>query len=198
MVGIYLKEEKLNNLMIKDSTTQNIQQVISSTMDKVNMDVEIRKDCSGVNMSYNFIGHYIGFDEIRLIEAKEEMSFPISLESYIKILTIHELGHAIDRQNLMDTIDRTMEIFELKYHHTSQEIYTNRELLATIIEEHEMNIGFEITAWENAEKLNRQYGISDEITLQAVKDHSLSTYINLYNMDVALFHKLTKTGMHIA
>ena len=99
-------------------TTQHIFMLINSTMDAVKMDVEIRKDCSGVNMSYNFIGHFIGFDEERLIEAIEETSFPISLETYIKILTLHELGHAIDRHNLLATIDRTFEIFDMKNTHS--------------------------------------------------------------------------------
>ena len=180
-------------------TTQDILMLISSTMDAVKMDVEIRKDCSGVNMSYNFIGHYIGFDEERLIEAIEEMSFPIPLETYIKILTIHELGHAIDRDNLLATIDRTFEIFDMKNTHSLRELYTNPELLAMLIEEHDMNLAFEETAWENAEKLNNQFSITDEMTFQAVKQHSLSTYIASYQRDLVLYQRLReKDAMQIA
>jgi len=165
----------------------------------VKMDVDIRQDCSGVNMSYNFIGHYISIDEKRLIEAKEEILFPISLETYINILTIHELGHAMDRDNLMATIDRTIEIFEMKNSHSPKELYTNPELLAILLEEHDMNLVFEETAWNNAEKLNKQYEIVDEMTFQAVKLHSLSTYIKSYQTDLVLFQKLRENqSMQIA
>ena len=100
--------------MKNKDTEKYIHQLISSTMHDVLMDVELKQDNSGINMSYNFIGNYVGFDVNRLLEASDEMQTPISLESYIKIITIHELGHAIDRDALLDSLSRTLEIYNIK------------------------------------------------------------------------------------
>lgn len=167
-----------------------IQQLIKSTMQAVGMEVELKQDNSGINMSYNFIGHYVGFDVNRLVEASEEMQLPISLELYIKIITMHELGHAIDRDALLNTLSRTLEIFDKKNSHSLYELYNNVDLLAMLIEEHEMNIVFEETAWENAKTLNKKFQIVDEESFKAVKAHSLLTYTELYEEDLHLYEGL--------
>ena len=72
-------------------------------------------------------------------------------------MTLHELGHAVDREALQASLPRTIEIFTMKKQHTLKEIYHQEQLLAMLIEEHEMNIQFEQTAWENAWMLNRTH-----------------------------------------
>ena len=167
-----------------------IEEIIQSTVKEVEMDIELKKDNSGINMSYNFIGDYIGVDLNRLVAAKDEMTLPIPLELYVKILTIHELGHAIDRQALMATMDRTVEIYHMKQNHSLKELYNNLDLLTVILEEHKMNITFEYTAWDNAEMLNEKYAIVEPGYLAFVKKHSLSTYLNSYHEDLSIYNNL--------
>ncbi|MFJ8063174.1 integrase [Psychrobacillus sp. NPDC096426] len=171
-------------------TETYIHQLIGSTLNDVGMNVELKQDNSGVNMSYNFIGNYVGFDVNRLIEACDEMQTPISLELYIKIITIHELGHAMDRDALLESVSRTLEIFNTKKSHSLYELYNDLDLFAMLIEEHRMNIVFEETAWDNAKKLNKEFRIVDDRILETVKAHSLSTYINLYEEDLQLYEEL--------
>ncbi|MBD7943694.1 MULTISPECIES: integrase [Psychrobacillus] len=167
-----------------------IEELIKSTVKAVDMEIEIRKDNSGINMSYNFIGNYIGVDMNRLLIAKSEMPALISLELYVKILTIHELGHAIDRNALMSTLDRTIEIYNIKQTHTLKELYNDVNLLEILLEEHEMNLSFEQTAWSNAEKLNQIYNIVEPMYFEKVKKHSLSTYTDSYQADQSLYNLL--------
>ncbi|MFJ5768435.1 integrase [Psychrobacillus sp. NPDC093180] len=167
-----------------------VQRLIRSTMQAVGMEVELKQDNSGINMSYNFIGDYVGFDVDRLLEVSKEMQTPISLELYIKIITMHELGHAIDRDALLNTLARTLEIFDTKKSHSLYELYNNIDLLAMLIEEHEMNIVFEETAWENAKNLNKEFQMVDEEIFEAVKAHSLATYKSLYEEDLQLYEEL--------
>lgn len=176
--------------MIDVKNRKQIEEIIHSTMQAVKMTMELRKDHSGINMSYNFIGDYIGVDVNRLFVAIEEISFPITMELYVKILTIHELGHAMDRVALLHTLDRTIEIFNMKRNYSTKELYNNLELLAVVLEEHEMNLVFEETAWTNAETLNEIYQIVDPISLEYVKNHSLSTYRDLYKADLSIYYSL--------
>lgn len=171
-------------------TENNISELIRSTMQAVGMDVELKQDNSGVNMSYNFIGDYVGFDVNRLIEARSEMQSPVSLELYIKVITMHELGHAVDRHALLDSLTRTIEIFNMKRNYSLFEQYNNVDLLSMIMEEHKMNIIFEETAWKNAKKLNLEHQIVDMEFFNIVEAHSLSTYKNLYLEDLQLYEEL--------
>ena len=183
-------KENTEIYMEEKYTEKYIHQLISSTMQDVKMAVELKQDFSGVNMSYNFIGDYVGFDVKRLVEVINEMQLPISLELYIKIITLHELGHAIDRIALLDSLTRTLEIFDTKQSHSLYELYNDVNLLAMIIEEHEMNIVFEETAWRNAENLNRKFHIVDWENFDDVRAHSLLTYKNLYKQDLHLYEEL--------
>ncbi|NYF24892.1 integrase [Sporosarcina sp. JAI121] len=176
--------------MKERSREKRIKQLIRSTMKTVGIDIELKQQRTGVNMSYNFIRNYVGFDVRRLQEARRELEIQISLETYIKIFTLHELGHSVDREALLDSLPRTMEVFKMKRNHTLREQYNNSNLLAMIIEEHVSDITFEETAWTNAEELNRLYRIVEPENFDKVKAHSLATYMNLYNNDLNLYHKL--------
>ena len=176
--------------MVKGYTNEYIAEIIQSVMKLVKIDLEIRPDHSGINMSYNFIGHYIGIDFNRLRSAWEEIEVSISFKSYIKVLTIHELGHAIDRPALLESLERTIEIFEIKKNYLASEIYKDSSLLAVIIEDHEMNIIFEETAWINAEQLKNTNNLVNNSNFALVKDISLESYQRLYLKDLELYNTL--------
>ena len=167
-----------------------LKNLIQSVMEAVEIEVEIRQENNGVNMSYNFIRNVVGFDPRRVQKARKELQIAISLELYIKIFTLHELGHAVDQKALLDSLPRTIEIFEMKRNYPLSELYNRIDLLAMLIEEHEMNIAFEETAWTNAEKLNKQYNIVEWARFEKVKAHSLATYTSLYEEDLLLYNKL--------
>lgn len=59
-----------------------------------------------------------------------------------------------------------------------------------LIEEHEMNIQFEQTAWENAWMLNRTHPLVPEEDFDYIKQHSLATYQKLYEQDLQAYHHL--------
>lgn len=179
--------------MLNRYTNNYIKEIIQYIMTTVNMDLEIRPDESGINMSYNFIGHYVGVDFTRLISAWEEIDVSLSLDSYIKTLTIHELGHAVDRAALLESLERTIEIFRTKNSNLVSEIYNHRELLSMLMEEHEMNIIFEETAWRNAERLNANFNLVDHATLSQVRKHSLTSYQRLYLADLKRYEILSES-----
>lgn len=179
--------------MLNRYTNDYIKEIIQYIMTAVNMDLEIRPDESGINMSYNFIGHYVGVDFTRLISAWEEIDVSLSLDSYIKTLTIHELGHAEDRAALLESLERTIEIFRTKNSNLVSEIYNDRELLSMLMEEHEMNIIFEETAWRNAERLNANFNLVDHATLSQVRKHSLTSYQRLYLADLKRYEILSES-----
>ena len=83
--------EKLNN----NSKKNWIEQLIKSTIRAVGIDMQLEQKHTGINMSYNFILDYIGYDVKRIEEAMKEMQAQVSLKSYIKAFTLHELGHAL-------------------------------------------------------------------------------------------------------
>lgn len=176
--------------MKEKNRDRRINRLIESTMKTVGMDIEIKQEQTGVNMSYNFIFDYVGIDMQRVNEAIKEMHIPVSIESYIKTFTLHELGHALDRKALLDSLDRTLEIFEMKRNYTLYEQYNDINLLAMLIEEHKMNIDFEEKAWMNAEELNKKYGVVDWGIFEKLKDQGMATYMNLYKEDLQLYSKL--------
>ena len=178
--------EKLN-----DKSRKNwIEQLIQSTIRAVGIEIELKQEHTGVNMSYNFILDYIGYDVKRIEEAIKEMQAQVSLKSYIKAFTLHELGHALDRNALLDSLTKTLEFYDMKKNYTIFEQYSDYNLLTMIIEEHEMNIAFEETAWANAEKLNMEYGIVDWASFEKVKNQGMATYLNLYAKDLLIYNKL--------
>ncbi|CAM3180045.1 integrase [Filibacter tadaridae] len=175
---------------LMDRNKIEIQQLIKSTMKAVGMDLELKHESCGINMSYNFIRNNVGYDATRIQEALNEMQTPIAPEPYIQALTLHELGHALDREALMESLERTMEIVEMKNRYSLYEQYNDSNLLAMLIEEHEMNIAFEDTAWKNAEEMNKKYELVDWTSFQEVKEQGLATYLSLYNEDLQLYTNL--------
>lgn len=185
--------------MTETYTDKYLYELIHSTMQAVEIDVELVQDNCGINMSYNFIRHHVGYDAKRLLEAVTELPTSISLEDYIKTITIHELGHALDRPALMESLDRTYEIFDIKNDHSNNELYNNIDLLSVIIEEHVMNITFEETAWNNAEMLNKQFHLVDAHVFETIRHSSLATYVELYKEDLAIYDQLVmEQSMQIA
>lgn len=176
--------------MKKKNRAKDLYALIDDVVCATGMNVPIKQDVSGINMSYNFIGDYIGFDATRLFEAKNEIFPSPSLEVYIKTLTLHELGHGVDRQALLASLSRTLEIYTMKNNYSSKEIYNNKQLLSMIIEEHEMNMTFEETAWENAWDLNQKLQLVEQHDFEHIKVHSLATYQKNYQADLQLYNDL--------
>ncbi|PID14298.1 integrase [Sporosarcina sp. P34] len=170
----------------------NVLQCIESVMKSVCMKEEIRKVHDGINMSYNFIGKYIGFDEERLKTAYGELAFSCSFETYVQTITMHELGHAIDLPALEASLARTMEIFTMKKSYTMEEIYQSPDLLEMLIEEDEMNLAFEVTAWKNACKLNERYQIVNRTEFHLIENTSLATYNKLSQDHLQVYRQLIK------
>ncbi|WP_235863338.1 integrase [Ureibacillus sinduriensis] len=165
-------------------------QLITSTIQAVGMHNEVKQDESGINMTYNFISNCVGFDACRLVEAWKEIEAAIPFEQYVITLTMHELGHAMDREALQQSLSRTLEIMEIKAEHSERELYTNEHLLSIIIEEHEMNITFEETAWHNAKRLNEKANLVDEVTFELIKNQGLATYNSIYEEDLAIYSRV--------
>lgn len=181
---------EMRNIMQYYYKEENLYNLINSTIHAVEMKNELKQDESGINMTYNFITNCVGFDATRLVEAWKEIEAAIPLDQYVKALTMHELGHAMDREALQQSLDRTLEIMKIKNSHSEIELYTNEQLLAIIIEEHEMNIIFEETAWNNAKQLNQKAVLVDEVTFELIKNHSLATYRELYEEDLLIYEKV--------
>lgn len=180
----------MKNTMQESYKEKNLYHLINSTIHAVGMENELKQDDSGINMTYNFITNSVGFDEMRLVEAWKEIEAAVPFEQYVKTLTMHELGHAVDREALQQSLDRTLEIIEIKNSHSELELYTNEHLLAIIIEEHEMNIAFEETAWQNAELLNEKAKLVDEVTFELIKNHSLASYNSQYEEDLLIYQEV--------
>jgi len=180
--------------MKKRIMMKRIKQWIRSTADAVQMDTVMKRQQTGVNMTYDFIQDMVGYDLERLQKARREMKQPVSLETYVRTLTMHELGHAVDREALLASFDRTVEIFRMKKTYSAAEQRRNPDTFAMLIEEHEMNITFEETAWDNAEKMNRLYGIVDWNDFYNVKAHSLSTYKAYYEWDLHSYQRLVEAA----
>lgn len=169
---------------------KQIKELIKHTIQSVQMDQKVREDATNVNMSYDFIEDRVYFDFNRVQEACKEMAYPVPLETYIKTLTIHELGHAMDRGTLLNSMDRLIEIAKLKRKHSFAERRENPELFAVDIESHQLEISFEETAWEHAEYLNRTYQIVDWDSFYKIKEHSMASYLKYYEKDLATYRKL--------
>lgn len=176
--------------MKKRIRMKRIKKWVRSTGDAVQMDTVLKRQKTGVNISYDFIQDIVGYDLERLQKARREMKQPVALETYVRTLTIHELGHAMDRAALLASFDRTVEFFKMKRTYPAAEQRRDIGRFSMLIEEHEMNIAFEETAWNNAEMMNRLYGIVDWDDFYNVKKHSLSTYKAAYKRDLHLYQRL--------
>lgn len=170
-------------------TNEFLYELIHSTIKDTGLTIMLKEDHSGVNMSYNFITNVVSFDAKRLVEAAGELS-SIPFDQYVKTITLHELGHALDRPALDASLDRTLDYFDMRDQYSTKEIFKNPDLLGMIIEEHQMNIAFEETAWANAENLNQKLQIIDQNSFELIKKQSLSTYIKNYEEDLSAYKQL--------
>lgn len=174
---------------MQQSTNKFLYELIYSTIKATGLNTMLEEDHTGVNMSYNFITNVVSFDANRLVKAAGELS-TIPFDQYVKTITLHELGHAIDRPALDASLTRTFDYFDMRDQYSTKEIFNNPELLGMIIEEHQMNIAFEETAWANAEILNQKLQFIDQNSFETIKKHSLSTYIRNYEEDLAAYKQL--------
>lgn len=169
---------------------KKIRKRISATIQAVNLNRKVGIQQSGVNMSYDFIEDCIYVDLKRVIQARLEMPQPVDLPEYIKALTLHELGHALDREALLTAMPRMIEIARIK---RENEFVTRRkdiQLFSYDIEAHKMDIAFEKTAWGNARVLNAQYGIVSWSIFEQVENHSMSSYYGFYEKDLTDYKRL--------
>lgn len=168
-------------------TESQIVELIESTIRAVHMDVELKQESTGVNMMYDFIKDEVIVDIARVQKACQELPEPMPLETYLRVLTIHELGHAMDRQALLDSLDRAKEIIVMKKQAAAEKRSTDLPFMTMVMEEHETDIAFEETAWVNAEILNSFFEIVDGDSFEKVKVHSLSTYRAAYEADLEIY-----------
>lgn len=176
--------------MSKRIDKKKIRKLIESTIKKVDMKVATGVQRTGVNMSYDYIEDRVYVDCDRVIKAHMEMKTSITIDVYIKTLTIHELGHAIDRESLLSSMNRMIEIAKLKRKHAFIERRERLELFSVDIEAHEMDIEFEKTAWDNARLLNKKYQIVSETVFDQIEAHSMSSYLNFYEKDLITYKRL--------
>lgn len=185
----FIYREKEMSAYMQQSTNEFLYEIIYSTIKATGLITMLEEDHTGVNMSYNFITNVVSFDANRLVKAAGELS-GIPFDQYVKTITLHELGHAIDRPALDASLTRTLDYFDMRDQYSTKEIFNNPELLGMIIEEHQMNIAFEETAWANAETLNQKLQFIDQNSFELIKKHSLSTYIRNYEEDLAAYKQL--------
>ncbi|MDW0117978.1 integrase [Sporosarcina thermotolerans] len=174
-------------------TESQIVSLIELTIHDVNMDVELKQERTGVNMMYDFIKNEVIVDSKRVQKACNELLEPMPLETYIRVLTIHELGHAMDREALLASLDRTKEIILTKKQAAAEKRPTDLPFMTMVMEEHEADIAFEETAWVNAEILNSFFEIVDGNSFGKVKAHSLSTYRAAYDTDLKIYNGFIRT-----
>lgn len=174
---------------MQQSTNDFLYELIYSTIKATGLTTMLEEDHTGVNMSYNFITNVVSFDAHRLVEASRELP-SIPFDQYVRTITLHELGHAIDRPALDASLNRTLDYFDMRDQYSTKEIFKNPDLLGLIIEEHQMNIAFEETAWANAEILNQKLQFIDQNSFEMIKKHSLSTYIRNYEEDLEAYKQL--------
>lgn len=151
--------------------------------------VDVVEHNKGINMSYNFIYDRIGVDIARIQEARKELASPVSLKTYIEVMTLHELGHAADREALLESLPWTIEIYNIKKAATEDSHYSDANLLKIILDEQLMNIEFEKTAWNHAETMNQQHQITDKETFEFIRAHSLASYEIPYLENLQIYER---------
>lgn len=183
---------------MNDHTDREIETIIRETIAAVWMEFDVIQTETGVNMMYDFIEHSILVDSDRLRSARDEMEITYSLSDYVQALTLHELGHALDRKALLASLPGTREIIELKRKHSKQELYGNTHLLRRLVEENDQDYQFEETAWINAERLNTMCRLVDSDCMTEMKIHGLATYKQAFTEDRVIYDGLVaaETALH--
>lgn len=174
-----------------DITKRNeIKGWIQSVLDLAGYRLDIIEHNKGINMSYNFIHDRIGVDIARIQKARKELSSPVSLKTYIEVMTLHELGHATDREALLDSLPWTIEAYNMKKAVPEDSHYSDVNLLKIILDEQLMNIEFEKTAWNHAETMNQRLRITNAETFEFIRQHSLASYEIPYLENLRLYERL--------
>lgn len=168
---------------------RQIQDLVEQTIRDVEMEVAVKQEATGVNMMYDFIKHEVLIDMERIRKAYGELPESMPFETYICTLTIHELGHGMDRDALLASLDRAVEIMKEKKQACAEKRDRDLPFMEMLIEEHERDIVFEETAWANAELLNRYYEIVNWQDFLKVKEHSLASYQTSYEKDLAVYQE---------
>ncbi|WOV87163.1 integrase [Sporosarcina oncorhynchi] len=176
-----------------NATRQDITEIITSTIRDVHMDVKLKHERTGVNMMYDFIKDEVLVDCERVQAACAELSEQMPLKTYVEVLTLHELGHALDREALLASLDLATERYEVKQLVITGKKATDLPYIEMLLEEHESDILFEKTAWNNAEMLNRFFQVVDWNCFETVKAHSMATYEALLHADLKLYEHLVKS-----
>lgn len=173
-----------------DCMEQEIQLIIRKTIAAVGMELNVIPRNTGVNMMYDFIHHCILVDTDRLLSAKDEMKNGFPLNEYVQALTLHELGHALDRKALLASLPGTREVIELKRKHDRQELYSSTHLLKKLVDENDQDYLFEETAWNHAERLNNTYQLVSTTCMVQMKLHGLATYQQAFSKDRIIYDGL--------
>lgn len=164
--------------------------IIRGTIAAVGMEIDVMPRTTGVNMMYHFIEHCILVDSDRLLSAREEMKNVLSLKDYVQTLTLHELGHVLDREALLASLPGTREVIELKRTYGQQELYSSTHLLKKLVDENDQDYRFEETAWINAERLNSTYKLVSAKCMIQMKLHGLATYKQAFSKDRVIYDGL--------
>ena len=164
-----------------------IETIIRETMIRVGVTREVRLEKNGINMTYHFIHDYITYDPERIPEAVAEQKHPVSLETYVSAITMHELGHALDRRALLAGLSLSREVYQMKKTTPPRILERNPGYRAKVILEEEQNLLAERTAWDNAAELNRKYRLVGKQDFEAIRQQSLSTYERRFAGKVQIF-----------
>jgi len=170
---------------------KTIFQYIDAIATKVELPKEIISLSNGVNMTYNYLTDEISFDARRIAHILNHYPH-ISLKDYVTTFTLHELGHSLDRDNLLQSYDQTVEWYKLANRLTTEEKETNLRFLELSYLEAEADLHFEHVAWSHAIRLNEIYHLVSETVLDQLQDDSLLTYEDNYEYSKDLFEASKK------
>lgn len=145
-------------------------------MQRTGLNLDVKEDHCGINMTYQFIHDYVTYDSERIMQALAEQRHPVDLDTYVTAITLHELGHSTDREALLASIPQSIEVLKLKQGLPVPAQYGDPNVLGILIEEDERNLVFEKTAWENAGMLNSMHQLVRPDDFDAIAIQSLGTY----------------------
>src|SRR5699024_2619269 len=101
----------------------------------------------------------------------------------------------LDRDNLYQSYDQTVEWYKLSNRLTTEEKETNPRFLELSYLEAEANLHFEHVAWSHAIRLNEKYHLVPETIFDQLQNDSLLTYENNYEYSKELFEANKKIPM---
>lgn len=152
-----------------------ISDYITETMQEVQLPKKVESLSNNINMTYNYITDKISFDPSRIQYNLKKYPL-ISLKDYVITFTLHELGHSLDRDNLLNSYEQTLEWFKLSKKLNKHEKARNLKYLKLCLLEDHANLAFEKEAWNNAIHLNNEFQLVPMDTLEHLKSDSLFTY----------------------